>query len=153
MKGALPVVILVLGMLFVVYHNLSQQHAAPSYSSFTISNKTFAITYVAANESSWRTGLMNKTITNSTTMLFVFPNLGIYPFWMFDTYSNLDMIWINGSLTSGKIVYIAANATSCFNENSCTIYNPNRFANFVIEAKEGFVKRNNVSLGQMVFFR
>jgi len=150
MKDALPMVLLVLGALFVAYHNSLQRSAPINYSSFTIGNSSFAITYVATNQSDWKSGLMNKTIDNATTMLFVFPDLGVYPFWMFDTYTNLDMFWINGNATSGKIVYIIKNATSCSDAANCTIYTPNAVANYVIEAKSGFAHRWNISVGEQV---
>jgi len=150
MRELLPVVVLVLGMLFVVYHNASQQSSAPSYSSFEINGKSFAITYVATNQSSWENGLMNKTIGNSTTMLFVFPNRAIYPFWMMDTYSSLDMLWIDGNATTGEVVYIVRNASSCFDAANCTIYTPNALANYVIEVKSGFADKWNISIGDQL---
>ncbi|MDE1846045.1 MAG: DUF192 domain-containing protein [Candidatus Micrarchaeota archaeon] len=155
MNSSAPIIIGVIStvLLIAIIYSLTTQTKTASYSQFGIGGKNFTLTYVATNQASWEHGLMNTTITNATTMLFVFPTPANYPFWMLDTYSNLDMIWINGSTSSGKIVYIAANATSCFNPNLCTIYNPNRLANFVIEAKAGFVKRNNVSLGQVVLLR
>ncbi|MGI0141792.1 MAG: DUF192 domain-containing protein [Candidatus Micrarchaeales archaeon] len=123
-----------------------------SYSHFIINGKSFGIAYVASNYSVWTSGLMNKTITNSTTMLFVFPKPSIYPFWMYDTYSNLDMFWINGTANGGRIVYIAKNVTSCFVASSCAIYTPNAFANYVLEAKGGFAIRNNITVGSRISF-
>ncbi|MDE1824729.1 MAG: DUF192 domain-containing protein, partial [Candidatus Micrarchaeota archaeon] len=132
------------------YHGSSMQQSAPmNYSSFTIGNSSFAITYVATNQSSWESGLMNKTIVNSTTMLFVFPNQGIYPFWMFDTYTDLDMFWISGNATSGTITYVVRNATSCLEELDCAIYTPNALANYVIETKAGAIAEN-VGVGSAV---
>ncbi|MDE1856184.1 MAG: DUF192 domain-containing protein, partial [Candidatus Micrarchaeota archaeon] len=88
-----------------------------SYSHFSVGNRSFAITYVASNYSQWTEGLMNKTVTNSTFELFVFPNPSIYPFWMNNTYTNLDMLWVNGSSHGGKVVYILKNAPSCLKAN------------------------------------
>ncbi|MDE1804550.1 MAG: DUF192 domain-containing protein [Candidatus Micrarchaeota archaeon] len=153
MKEALPIIVLILGVLFVAYHSLMQQSALIDYSTFTIGNSSFAITYVATNQSSWESGLMNKTIGNATTMLFIFPNQGIYPFWMLDTYSNLDMFWISGNATSGRIVYIVRNVTSCFNAENCIVYTPNATANYVIETKSGFAKQFRISVGSNVTIR
>ncbi|MDE1828502.1 MAG: DUF192 domain-containing protein [Candidatus Micrarchaeota archaeon] len=154
MKEVLPIVVLILGVLFVAYHGSSVQQSGPmNYSSFTIGNRSFAITYVATNQSSWESGLMNKTISNATTMLFIFPNQGIYPFWMLDTYTNLDMYWIRGNATSGRIVYIVRNATSCFNAENCEIYTPNAAANYVIETKAGALQKASVELNDQVGFK
>ncbi|MDE1850982.1 MAG: DUF192 domain-containing protein [Candidatus Micrarchaeota archaeon] len=149
MKGALPLIVLVLGAVFVLYHNYLLQPAAHNHPSFTIGNRSFAITYIATNQLSWESGLMNKTIDNSTTMLFVFPKQGIYPFWMLDTYTNLDMFWISGNASFGKIVYIVRNATSCFDAANCTVYTPNALANYVIESKAGVIA-DNVKVGSAV---
>ena len=117
--------------------------------------KSFSITLVESNESAWERGLMNASITNSTIMIFVFPKSAIYPFWMYDTYSNLDMIWLNvsggaGEGGAGRVVHIQRNATSCFDRNACVIYNPGALANYVIEAKAGFADRNGINTGDSV---
>ena len=124
-----------------------------AYNSFEINGEEFNITYVATNETQLMHGLMNTTITNKTIMLFVFKELGNYPFWMYDTYSNLDIIWINYAERNGTIVYIAKNATSCFVRSECVRYNPGTNTNYVIEAKAGFVERNNISVGDRIILR
>ena len=141
-------------IIFVLVAGILLLSKTPSvqYSQFSVAGKSFPITYLALNQTQWEKGLMNATVTNTTTMLFVFTNQGIYPFWMFDTDYNLDMIWINGSATSGKIVYVVENATSCFDASSCAIYTPNKMSNYVIEVKTGFVKRNGISTGDSVNF-
>src|SRR5690242_19089944 len=64
------------------------------YTSFSVGGKTFRLTYLATNQSMLQNGLMGKKVTSQTTMLFVFPNAGYYPFWMFGVNSSLDIIWI-----------------------------------------------------------
>ena len=122
------------------------------YNNFSVNGNSFAITYVQTTQAQWEQGLMNKTVTNSTIMLFVFPKLDYYTFWMFDTDYNLDMLWVNATGAGGRIVYIASNATSCFVASECAQYMPNKEANYVIEARAGFVKRNNINTGQFLTF-
>ncbi len=121
---------------------------------YLVNGKTFSITLVAANTSSQEKGLMNTTITNSTMMIFVFPSPGIYPFWMENTYSNLDMMWLNVSGSSGTVVYLVRNATSCVGKSQgwceANEYYPTAEANYVIEAKAGFAEANNVTVGTRV---
>lgn len=124
-----------------------------NYKTFSVNNVTFNISSIAVTQSQLAHGLMNTTITNSTIMLFEFRTPGDYSFWMYDTDSNLDMIWVNYSAGIGKIVYIEKNATSCFVSSECAIYNPNATANYVIEAKAGFVNRNGIQLGEKITFR
>jgi uncharacterized membrane protein (UPF0127 family) len=121
---------------------------------YAVNGKTFDITLVAANASSQEKGLMNTTITSATMMVFVFPAPGIYPFWMENTYSNLDMMWLNVSGGSGTVVYLVRNATSCVGKSlgwcEDNTYYPTAEANYVIEAAAGFADANNVTVGTSV---
>jgi uncharacterized membrane protein (UPF0127 family) len=121
---------------------------------YTVNGKAFYISMVAANQSAREKGLMNATITDATMMIFVFPSLGSYPFWMENTYSNLDMMWLNVSGGSGSVVYLVRNATSCVGRSlgwcESNAYYPTAEANYVIEAKAGFAERNNITVGTRV---
>ena len=76
---------------------------------------------------------------------------------MKDTYSQLDMIWLNYSNSTGmaKVVYIV-NATPCASyspdQSGCVIYTPTAYANYVLEAKDGFVRMSGISLNGSVRF-
>lgn len=122
-------------------------------SQFTLNGKTFNITYVATNETEWEAGLMDKKVTNSTTMLFVFPSLAVYPFWMYHVNSSLDIIWLNVSANSGRVVYLASDVPGCTGLSFvCPNYTPSSAANYVIEAKGGFAAYNGVTVGTLVQF-
>ncbi len=121
-------------------------------SRFTVNGKTFAFTYVATDQASRQAGLMNRKVTNTTTMLFVFPSPGTYTFWMYDTNTSLDMIWVDATGSSGRIVYVVTGAQPCYNQLSCPTYVSTAQANYVIEAKAGFVEANGVVVGDLVQF-
>lgn len=142
-------------VLFIVLLLTARNHGPQIYKSVTINSDTFNITALELNQTQWEHGLMNTTVTNSTLMLFEFNQTADWPFWMYDTYTNLDMIWINYSYLkgSGSVVYIAKNATSCFVASKCVVYDPETLANFVVEARAGFVSRNNISVGDRVTLR
>lgn len=141
--------------LFVSSFNTN--NPSKQFTSFTFGNHTYAFTDVASNFSEWESGLMNRTVTNTTFELFVFPNPSIYPFWMKNTYAPLDIIWISGT----NVVYIA-NAIPCSwyskDQSSCIIYNPynssvsgnGHVANYVIEASSGFVNATGMRVGDTV---
>lgn len=121
-------------------------------SSFTFGNLTYNFTYVAPNISSWETGLMNKTVTNSTFELFIFSDVSVYPFWMKNTYSPLDIIWVNGT----TVTYIV-NATPCSwysaDQSNCAVYNSYNQgypADYVIEALSGFTNRTGLKVGDKI---
>lgn len=120
--------------------------------SFSVNGKTFHFTYIATTESERTSGLMNRKITNQTTMLFAFPSSGEWSFWMYDTNTSLDMIWVNATGNTGRVVYLVTDAQPCLNGAPCMIYTPSSPANYVIEAKAGFAKANGISLGTTVGF-
>ncbi len=124
--------------------------------SFTVNGQTHDFTAVAANISEDEKGLMNATVTNSTFMLFIFNSPYRWGFWMKNTYDPLDMIWVDGGNSGGRIVFIEQDAVPCISyspmQTNCTIYTPNSPANYVIEAKAGFAKSENITLGSNVTF-
>jgi len=126
----------------------------PVPSSFTINGRTHSFTYTATNQAQWQAGLMNKLVTNTTTMLFAFPYFGHWQFWMFDTPTSLDMIWVNATGNSGRVIYLVTSAPPCLTSDSstCARYTPTAEANYVIEAKAGFAAANNITLGSAVQF-
>ncbi len=131
---------------------LSNQ-APGTQSQFTFNNTTYKFTAVEITLQQQEQGLMNFTVTNSTFALFVFNKSGIYPFWMMDTYSPLDIIWINNT----KVVYIA-DAPPCVsyspNQTACVPYNTypsGHAANYVIEAHSGFVNRTGMHVGSSLY--
>lgn len=123
---------------------------SPVPSAFTVNGKTYAFTYTATNDAQREAGLMNKQVTNTTTMLFAFPAMGTYGFWMSNTNTSLDMIWINATGSTGRVVYVYADARSC--TSSCQTYYPSSPANYVIEAKAGFAEVNGIKVGTQIQF-
>lgn len=115
---------------------------------FSVDGRTYVFTYIATTQSERVAGLMNAKVTNATTMLFAFPSYGKWSFWMYDTNTSLDMIWVNGA--SGKVVYMVTSAPPCFDSNACTIYTPSTAANYVIEAKAGFAAANGIEVGTII---
>ena len=86
--------------------------------TFSVNGKAYTFTYIATTQAERVAGLMNKKVTNTTTMLFAFPSFGRWTFWMFDTNTSLDMIWVNG--TSGRVVYVVSSAPPWYGSRTCT---------------------------------
>lgn len=124
----------------------------PVPSVFSVNGKSFAITYTATNSAEREAGLMNKQVTNTTFMLFVFRSAGTYGFWMYNTNTSLDMIWINASGGSGQVVYVHADAQPCYNSLTCPTFASASAANYVIEAKAGFAEANGILVGTTIEF-
>jgi len=121
-------------------------------STFSVNGKTFRFNYIAITQSEREQGLMNRKITNQTTMLFAFPSASEWSFWMLDTNTSLDMIWVNADGSTGSVVYIQSAAPPCMNDGGCPVYTPTSSANFVIEAKAGFAAVNGISVGTNISF-
>lgn len=118
--------------------------------SFSVNGRTYTFTYIATTQAEREAGLMNRRVTNTTTMLFAFPSFGAWQFWMYDTNTSLDMIWVNG--TSGQVVYVVTSAQPCYDSSACTVYIPTAAANYVIEGKAGFAAANGIAVGTTIRF-
>lgn len=137
---------------YTVLDSPHQSNPGSVPSKFTANGRALGITYVATNETEWESGLMNKKVTDTTTMLFVFPSLAVYPFWMYHVNSSLDIIWLNVIGNDGRVVYLVTDVPGCSLAIDCPDYTPSAAANYVIEAKGGFSDANGIVVGTTVTF-
>ncbi|MGI0100433.1 MAG: DUF192 domain-containing protein [Candidatus Micrarchaeaceae archaeon] len=151
-------IIAIMAAIAVIYVAASFAGSAQqSMSAFAVNGNTYRISAYAYTQSQQEKGLMNSTVTNSTFMLFYFGKHGIYPFWMKDTYSQLDIIWLNYSAAThiARVVYMV-NATPCIDydksQANCAVYIPTAYSNYVLETKSGFVNSENISTGTELRF-
>ncbi len=149
---AIAVVLVVVGYAAYVAFSSPRPVAVAVPSMFSVNGKTFAITSVATDPAERVAGLMNTKVTSTTIMLFVFPSAGVYGFWMLDTNTSLDMIWVSASGGSGHVVYVHADGQPCYNQLTCPTYTPSSPANFVFEAEAGFAQANGIQVGMAVQF-
>jgi len=154
LAGRTPLLIVVgiIGVL-VVYAVILLSSAPGSVtgsvpSSFTVNGKTYVFNYTATTESEREAGLMNRKVTAATTMLFAFPSSGAWTFWMKDTNTSLDIIWISATGSYGRVVFLALGTQP----ESTNYLTPTASANYVIEAKAGFAANNGISIGTAVQF-
>ncbi len=152
--GAVAVVAVIVAYSAFVLTSVPGSVTSGVPTSFTVNGKTYAFTYVATTEAERVAGLMNRQITNTTTMLFAFPSLVSQPFWMYQTNTSLDMIWVNASGDAGVVVYVQSDAAPC-PSLPCQTYPATGqapLANYVIEAKAGFAAANGIRAGTPVQF-
>jgi uncharacterized membrane protein (UPF0127 family) len=121
-------------------------------SKFTASGKTFQITDFATTSDQRAKGLMNRVVSNTTIMLFVFPQPGQYSFWMLNTNTSLDMIWVDTTGGAGRVVYVVSSAQPCYVASSCAVYTPSAPSNYVLEAKAGFANTSGIGVGTAIQF-
>lgn len=77
-------------------------------------------------------------------MLFVFGSDAKYPFWMKDMRFPIDILWLS---RGGKVVDIRENISP---EMYPEVFTPNALARYVLELPAGFVRENNVNVGDIV---
>ena len=109
---------------------------------------------VAANEEARARGLMFRTqMAPNEGMVFVFDEVGFYPFWMKNTLIPLDMIWVDPKLT---VVHVAPSVPPC-KADPCPSYppppSPKGDALYVVEVVSGFAKRHGIEPGDVLKFR
>ena len=88
-------------------------------------------------------GLMyRRELDNDEGMLFVFPDEGIWSFWMKNTKIPLDILWLD---EDGNVVHIEKNALPCKNE-PCRVYRPEAKAVYVLEVAANYTLVNQINL-------
>lgn len=87
-------------------------------------------------------GLGDRTsIPSDYGMLFVFPNDGLWGFWMKDTLVPLDMFWLD---TQGHVVFIAHDVAPSSYPH---VFYPSTPARYVLETAAGFAQAHNITIG------
>ena len=97
-------------------------------------------------------GLMYRTqLAADRGMLFVFPQSGYHPFWMYHTLIPLDIIWLD---SNRSIVFISADTPPCPPEKgeSCLNYGGEQQAQFVLELAAGAAAAHGLKLGETLRF-
>ena len=89
-----------------------------------------------------------KSLGEENGMLFIFPQPGIYGFWMKDTLIPLDIIWLN---EERKVIYVAESVPPCPNE-PCATYGPAQESRYVLEINSGGAKHRGIRTGDQAVF-
>lgn len=133
---------------------LSQSSSAtpvPASSATVVTPKGQSIFIeVASNPETRERGLMFRdSLAADHGMLFIFPQQGVYPFWMKNTLVPLDMLWLNDQK---KIVHIAEHVPPC-TQDPCSNYSPGAMALYVLELKSGVASELQLKEGDTLTFR
>ena len=94
-------------------------------------------------------GLQHRTsLDKDAGMLFVFPVLDKYSFWMKETLIPLDMIWLD---YARRVVDIAAEVPPC-KSNPCPTYTPDQNALYVLEINADRANQLGIKVGDTAEF-
>lgn len=83
-------------------------------------------------------------------MLFIYPQAGKYPFWMYRCKIPLDILWLD---QDSRIVEAAAALPCKGKARSCPSYGGHKTAMYVLELSSGSIKRHALGEGQAVVIR
>ncbi|MBI2609866.1 DUF192 domain-containing protein [Candidatus Giovannonibacteria bacterium] len=81
-------------------------------------------------------------------MLFIFPKLDVYRFWMPDMHFPIDIIWIE----NGKIIGAEKNVSPEFDPSRPRFYTSPAPVQYVLEVNAGFVEKNGIKTGNSISF-
>lgn len=105
---------------------------------------------VADNDRTRARGLMFKDrIQDAQGMLFVFPQDGVFSFWMKNMRFSLDILWIDAAW---RIVDFHADIPPC-TSMPCQSYSPSGPVRYVLEVNAGFIQRHDIRKGQSIKFK
>lgn len=80
-------------------------------------------------------------------MLFIFPEPGLYGFWMKDMNFPLDFVWISGDRVAGVTEDVPPCQLSIIN---CQLFYPPERVDVVLEVNAGEVERSGIKAGAAV---
>jgi len=104
---------------------------------------------IAADDENRTQGLMYRDhLADDRGMIFVFPEVGEYSFWMKNTIIPLDMIWID---EARKVVHVTHDVPPC-QADPCPSYPPNAKAKYVLEVAAGVAAKHHVADGDLLKF-
>lgn len=82
-----------------------------------------------------------ESVPGDYGMLFVFPQPGLYGFWMKDTLVPLDIFWLDDK---GQVLFMLTDvATSTYP----TVFRPDEPVRYVLETAAGFARAHAVRIG------
>lgn len=92
-------------------------------------------------------GLSNREMLEKDSgMLFIFPEIGNYGFWMKDMNFSIDILWIDEKF---NVVGIERRVSS---STYPEIFGKKYLAKYVLELSSGFSEKNNIEVGNKIIF-
>lgn len=107
---------------------------------------------VATDPADQARGLMFRTrLDPDQGMLFVFPEPGRHPFWMYQTLIPLDIVWMDAD---HRIVFVSAGTPPCPPESgqNCPNYGGQQPAQYVLELPAGAAAAQGLKPGDRLAF-
>jgi len=123
--------------------------SGPKDNQVCFESKCFKVEIVQDDKSRSKGLMFRQSLDADQGMLFVFPKVALYSFWMKNTLIPLDMIWMDHSR---RIVHIETDVPPC-KEDPCPLYSPKGEALYVLEVNAGQAEKLGLRTGQFADFR
>ncbi len=108
---------------------------------------TSLVVEVVSDKEGQEKGLSNREVLEEGTgMFFIFNEKDFHSIWMKDMKISLDVLWFN---EFGEIIFFVENMSP---DTYPTIYTPPQKAKYIIEAPAGFIKKEEIKLGDTIEF-
>lgn len=106
---------------------------------------------VAITQQDLTRGLMfRNSLAADRGMLFVFPQPGLFPLFMYHYNISLDMLWLD---SNRRVVEIAANVPPCRTKGAdCPRYGGTQTAQYVLEIGAGMAAKQGIEKGSQLSF-
>lgn len=149
----LPVVISIIFIFAALLTLLTLKNLAfKGTKTSTLTNNSHKIAVTIADTEATRTqGLSNiKLLPEDSGMLFIFPQPGIYPFWMREMYFPLDFVWI----LDNKVIDLTRNVPAPveLEDLDLPLYQSVTMADKVLEINAGAIEKLGIKLGDTISF-
>ena len=95
--------------------------------------------------------MFRDSLAQDRGMLFVHPDEGNYPYWMYQVRIPLDIVWMN---RARRIVEISANTPPCPSKNAheCPTFGGHEKAHYVLEMAGGASEKYKLKVGDELTF-
>lgn len=142
--------ILILSSILLFSGCLATKNDGNYNSPITVGSKNLMVEIVNSDESRSK-GLSGRpSLAEDQGMLFDFTNSEYRRpnFWMKDMKFDIDIIWINNNEIVGITDYVPAT----YNNVNLPTYSPPKDITHVLEVNSGWTERNNVNVGDKIYF-
>lgn len=134
----IAIIIIILSLVFLLHNKFF-------VSKVIFPNGKSVVVQIADSVDEQKKGLSGiKNLDINKGMLFVYQTKLVHNFWMKDMFIPIDIIWISDN----KIVDISQGLVPESYPDST--YSPKHPVNKVLEVNAGFVKKNNIKVGDML---
>jgi len=144
------IIFLILTSSILSYDNSFSLNSLPGEAATITTPEGFSIYLEIAETVDKRSkGLMfRKSLEANHGMLFIFPKMGYWTFWMKNTLIPLDILWMN---ESGKILHVESRVPICTKtDDSCPRYYSTQESRYVLEIQAGMAKKLGLTPGKQL---